>query len=112
MSQRKKSLRAARPQPVEEHRVRAGTGRHQAGEVPAGAHVEHRLAAGLGPPRQDSREGPARRLQFANSACILDVYFYPPAQGQAPLATYTTARVPDGRDAERNSCISALRLKR
>ena len=66
----------------------------------------------LGPPRQDSREGPARRLQFANSACILDVYFYPPAQGQSPLATYTAARVPDGRDAERNSCISVLRMQR
>ena len=32
--------------------------------------------------------------------------------GKDPVVTYVTARVPDGRDAERNSCITALRLKR
>lgn len=66
----------------------------------------------LGNPAQDVREGSARRLQFASQACILDVYLYPPAEGRTPIAVYTAARVPDGRDAERNSCISALRLAR
>ncbi|MFM7029204.1 MAG: hypothetical protein ACKOXK_11095 [Chakrabartia sp.] len=70
------------------------------------------ITALLGPPAQDDLEGPARRLQFSNAACILDVYLYPPAPGQVAVATFATARVPDGRDAERNSCIAVLRSQR
>ena len=66
----------------------------------------------LGPPVQDIREGSGRKLQFANKSCILDVYLYAQANGTTPIAVYTTARVPDGRDAERNSCITALRWRR
>ena len=66
----------------------------------------------LGPPVQDIREGLGRKLQFANASCILDVYLYAPADGETPVAVYTAARVPDGRDAERNSCITALRWRR
>jgi hypothetical protein len=62
----------------------------------------------LGTPRQDIREGVGRKLQFGSSACILDVYLYPPEAGATPVAAYLAARVPDGRDAERNSCIKAL----
>ncbi len=66
----------------------------------------------LGPPVQDIREGSGRKLQFANTSCIFDVYLYPQAEGGTPIAVYTAARVPDGRDAERNSCITALRWRR
>lgn len=66
----------------------------------------------FGPPTQDAQEGPARRLQFAGSACILDVYLYPPADGAEPRVAYASARVADGREADRNLCITLLRLQR
>lgn len=70
------------------------------------------ISALLGPPVLDVREGSAQRLQFSSASCILDVYLYPPADGQTPVATFIAARVPDGREAERNSCIAALRALR
>lgn len=66
----------------------------------------------FGQPAQDVREAAARKLQFATSDCILDAYLYAPSEGKDPVVTYVTSRVADGRDAERNSCITALRLKR
>ncbi len=57
----------------------------------------------------DVREGEGRKLQFTGPQCILDAYLYPPAKGRAPIVTYVSARTLDGRDAERNSCIGALR---
>ena len=36
----------------------------------------------FGPPDLDVREGPARKLQYASSVCVLDAYLYPPAQGR------------------------------
>jgi len=66
----------------------------------------------FGPPVQDVREAVARKLQFATNDCILDTYLYAPTEGKEPVVTFVAARVADGRDAERNSCISALRLKR
>lgn len=66
----------------------------------------------FGQPVQDVREAAARKLQFATKDCILDAYLYPPAEGRDPVVTYVAARVADGREAERNSCITALRLKR
>lgn len=66
----------------------------------------------FGQPAQDVREASARKLQFASNDCILDAYLYAPSDGKDPVVTYITARVADGRDAERNSCISALRVKR
>lgn len=70
------------------------------------------IALVLGPPTLDVREGPAQRLQFSSASCILDVYLYPPTTGQTPVATYAMARVLDGREAERNSCIAALKARR
>lgn len=66
----------------------------------------------FGEPAQDVREAAARKLQFATADCVLDAYLYAPSDGKDAVVTYITARVSDGRDAERNSCISALRLKR
>ena len=66
------------------------------------------VMAYLGRPVLDVREDAARKLQFSNRECILDAFLYPPAPGKEPIVTYVTARVPDGRDAEKNSCIAAL----
>ncbi len=67
-------------------------------------------AIGLfGKPRLDVTEGAGRKLQFAGQACILDVYYYAPRQGAKPLATHVDARAPDGRDANIDGCISALK---
>ena len=70
------------------------------------------ISALLGPPAFDVREGAAQRLQFSSASCILDVYLYAPMEGKDPVVSFVAARVADGRDAERNSCISALRRTR
>lgn len=62
----------------------------------------------FGAAQQDVREEGARKLQFANGSCILDAYLYPPSKGRTPVVTYIAARTPDGRDAERGSCIASL----
>lgn len=68
------------------------------------------LARRFGPPRLDVWEGDARKLQFSDTACILDVYLYPPAQGREPQATYVDARrASDGKDVDRAQCVAALR---
>ena len=69
------------------------------------------LIALFGPAVQDVREESARKLQFAGSACILDAYLYPPSAGKEPVVTYVSARVPDGRDADKVSCVTALARK-
>lgn len=67
------------------------------------------LVREFGPPRLDVLEGEARKLQWSGPACILDVYLYPPAQGERPVGTYLDARRGDGRDVDRVACIAALR---
>ena len=62
----------------------------------------------FGRPQLDIREGTARKLQFAGPACVLDVYFYPPKAGGEPIVTHVDARLPDGRDFDRASCVAAL----
>ena len=62
----------------------------------------------LGKPRLDVTEGAGRKLQFAGTDCILDVYFYAPRAGTNPVATHVDARTPDGRNADVNSCAQAL----
>ena len=66
------------------------------------------LEAELGTPDLDIREGPARKLQFAGPACVLDAYLYPPQPKAEPIVTWIDARLPDGRDANRVSCVNAL----
>ena len=73
-------------------------------------------AAGLirqfGQPRLDIVEGDARKLQWSGTACVLDAYLYPPAEGREPLASYIDARRPsDAQDVDRAACIAALRLR-
>jgi hypothetical protein len=57
------------------------------------------------------REGDARKLQFAGPACVLDAYLYLPAAGRDAVVTHIDARLPDGRDFDRASCIAALMAK-
>lgn len=66
------------------------------------------LTALFGTPALDIREGTARKLQFEGPACILDAYLYPPAAGNDPIVTHLDARLPDGRDFDRASCVAAL----
>lgn len=66
------------------------------------------LEAQFGRPDLDVREGPARKLQFAGPACVLDAYLYPPTGGGDPIVTHLDARRPDGTDFDRASCVAAL----
>ena len=70
------------------------------------------LARQFGPARLDVWEGDARKLQFIGTACVLDVYLYPPAAGAPPEATYVDARrASDGQDVDRASCVTALKRR-
>lgn len=62
----------------------------------------------FGRPDLDVREGTARKLQFISPICVLDTYLYPPRGGGDPIVTYIDARLPDGRDMDRSSCVAAL----
>ena len=66
------------------------------------------LEAEFGKPDLDIREGQARKLQFSGPACVLDTYLYPARGGGEPIVTYVDARLPDGRDFDRASCVAAL----
>jgi len=66
------------------------------------------LAAQFGPAALDIREGSGRKLQFESATCLLDAYLYPPAAGGEPIVTHVDARLPDGRDVDRASCVAAL----
>ena len=66
----------------------------------------------FGTPRLDVWEGDARKLQFSASACVLDIFLYPPAPGRDPEATYVDARrASDGQDVDRASCVAALKKR-
>ncbi len=68
------------------------------------------LARSFGQPRLDVREGDARKLQFAGSPCVLDVYLYPTRPGATPTATHLEARrASDGFEVDRVACVNALR---
>jgi hypothetical protein len=72
-----------------------------------------RALAGLfGAPDLDIREAGARKLQFLSPVCVLDAYLYPPRAGADPVVTHVDARLPDGRDMDRGSCVAALSRRR
>jgi len=68
----------------------------------------HALIQLFGTPDQDVREDPARKLQYASNICVLDAYLYPSAPGREPVVTHVDARLPNGEDIDRASCIAAL----
>jgi hypothetical protein len=63
----------------------------------------------FGAPALDVREGQARKLQFSNGVCVLDLYLYPPSGGGEAVVTHVDARLPDGRDLDRASCLGSFR---
>ena len=65
----------------------------------------------FGDPQLDISEPPARKLQFASGACILDAYLYPPKDGGEGRVTHIDARRSDGAAVDRVSCVNALRLR-
>jgi len=67
------------------------------------------LVSRFGAPELDVREGTARKLQFSNAVCVLDLYLYPPSGGGEPVVTHVDARLPDGRDLDRASCLGSFR---
>jgi hypothetical protein len=95
-------VRTVAPQP-EEPQPYSGVGLEGVMGRGAGA-----LIAAFGPPGLDLREGPARKLQFLSPVCVLDAYLYPPDRGGEPVVTHIDARLPDGREMDRSSCVAAL----
>ena len=69
------------------------------------------LVRQFGQPRLDVIEEDAVKLQWSGTACILDVYLYPPQGGGQPTATFVDARRGDGRDVDRAACVAALRRR-
>lgn len=65
----------------------------------------------FGNPQLDISEPPARKLQFASGACILDAYLYPPENGGPSRVTHIDTRRSDGAAVDRVSCVNALRLR-
>ena len=63
----------------------------------------------FGEARLDVAEGDMRKLQFAGSACVLDVFLYPLAPNAEPVATWVEARrASDGAAVDRAACARAL----
>lgn len=70
------------------------------------------LVEQFGTPRLDVHEGDVRKLQFTGSACVLDIYLYPPEGGGESVATHVDARrASDGQDVDRAACVAALRRR-
>lgn len=68
------------------------------------------LTRQFGKARLDVWEGDARKLQFSGTACVLDIYLYPPKPKAEPQAAYVDARrASDGQDVDRAACVGALR---
>lgn len=60
-------------------------------------------------PRIDLAEGDAHKLQFAGSACILDIYLYPLSAGGQQTATHVDARLRrGGAPADPSACIREI----
>jgi len=70
------------------------------------------LVSQFGAAALDLREGAARKLQFAGPICVLDAYLYAQRSGSEPVVTYVDARLPDGREMDRASCVAALSAQR
>ena len=99
------------PRPTQPAPARPGTTPTPPRITQSNSLVGHNANSALqlfGKPRLDIQEGMGRKLQFEGPPCILDVYYYAPKQGSEPIATHVDARTPDGRDANIDSCISAL----
>ena len=69
-----------------------------------------RLAELFGPPRLTVPEGDALKLQYAGTACVLEIFLYPLRPGGQAAATHVEARrASDGQAVDRANCVAALR---
>ena len=73
-------------------------------------HDAQALVALFGRPAIDLREGPAHKLQFRGSACVLDAYLYAHGRGE-PTVSYIDARQTDGSPIDKASCVAALQKR-
>ncbi|MDP5103935.1 MAG: hypothetical protein NWP98_08420 [Erythrobacter sp.] len=70
------------------------------------------LTRRFGEPRIDLAEGDARKLQFAGSSCVLDIYLYPQRFGADPTAAHVEARLRQGGVAvDQGACIREVELR-
>ena len=68
------------------------------------------LAARLGSPRLQVREGDGIKLQYGASGCVLDAYLYP-GSGGAPRVTHIDTRTRDGRAIDQTSCLRMIEMR-
>jgi hypothetical protein len=99
---------ATTPPPASAPPVEKPANLHEAGLERVMGKTVPELAALFGPADLDQREGLARRLQFVGPACVLDTYLYPAKTGADPVVSYIDARLPNGEDIDRASCVAAL----
>ena len=70
------------------------------------------LTRRFGAPRIDLAEGDARKLQFAGSSCVLDIYLYPLRPGVEAVAAHVEARQRQGGAAvDRGACIREVEAR-
>jgi hypothetical protein len=62
----------------------------------------------FGTPDQDVREEGSRKLQYVSGVCVFDAYLYAKSPGKEPVVTWVDARLPNGEDIDRASCVAAL----
>lgn len=66
------------------------------------------IQALLGPVSLKRWEGAVQVMQFANDHCVMDIYFYESAPGEAFEASYMNARLKDGSEISTDVCLAAL----
>jgi len=97
----------AAPPPAIAAQPAGRAGRAVPGQIIGASEAE--LLALLGTPRLLLTEGDARKLQFANPECVLDIYLYPASTGAPPQATYAEARTrADGGALPEETCLAAI----
>lgn len=69
------------------------------------------LAARLGSPRLQVREGDSVKLQFGASGCLLDAYLYPGSSGGVARVTHVDTRTRDGRTIDQVTCLRMIELR-
>ncbi|MCA3254353.1 MAG: hypothetical protein INF91_01905 [Alphaproteobacteria bacterium] len=70
-------------------------------------HSPEQAIALLGSPTLDRQEGPARVLQFARTACVLDLFLYPDRRSGRVGVTEVDARTRAGAPFDPAACIEA-----
>ncbi len=62
----------------------------------------------LGPVSLKRWEGEIQVMQFSNDHCVIDIYFYETAPGEAFEATYLNARNNSGEEISKDICLASL----